>query len=136
MIVFLTIKVRQLSFPVIIEKRRKIGSYEFNSHICDLMMSKNYKKHILDLWSKYKEYNMTVLTFKNDKTIQKRLIPRQANIPEIISQYFVYKILKNKLQKNVTLNNTPSSADLLIDLQFVEIKAGINGPSTLTTQEK
>jgi hypothetical protein len=100
------------------------------------MMVQNYEKHILNLWSKYKDYNRVVLTFKNDKTIQKRLIPRQANIPEIISQYFVYKILKNKLQKNVTLNNTPSSADLLINLKFVEIKAGINGPSTLTTQEK
>lgn len=99
-------------------------------------MGQNYERLVLNLWSKYKEYNMAVLTFKSDKTISKHLIPRRSNVPEIISQYFAYKILKNKLEKNVTLNNTRSSADLLINKEFVEIKAGINGPSSLATKDK
>ena len=64
-------------------------------------------------------------------------MPRQANFPEFISQYFVYRILTERLaKKNVTLNITRSCADLLINGMVVEIKAGVFGPSTLTIQKK
>lgn len=69
--------------------------------------------------------------------IPKTLVLRQANFPEFISPYFVYKILKTKLaKKNVVLNTTVSSADLLINGEIAEVKAGVVGPSTFTVQEK
>ena len=79
---------------------------------------------------------MLVLEFKNVVDLPKKLRPRQANFPEVVSQYFVYRILKNKLLKSVNLNVTSSSADLLINSDIVEVKAGVAGPSTLTIPKK
>lgn len=96
-----------------------------------------YESCVLNLWTKFKSYNIAVLEIKKVPRIPKTLVPRQANFPEFISQYFVYKILKTKLaKKNVVLNTTVSSADLLINGEIAEVKAGVIGPSTLTVQEK
>jgi len=112
-------------------QRRLVSAPGSNSN------EERYESYVLDLWSKFKSYNTTVLNLKKVSGIPNRLLPRQANFPEFISQYFVYKILKGKLLKeNVTLNTTKSCADLLINGEFAEVKAGVVGPSSLTIQKK
>lgn len=92
---------------------------------------------MVDLWSKFKSYNETIRRIKKSSKIPKRLKPRLANFPEFISQYFVFKVLRDKLKRgNVVLNVTGSCADLFIDGKIAEVKAGVNGPSTLTIQGK